>query len=123
MNDMNWLADLPADRRCSPMACVIALVDLFVTDPSAAATYWLTQATLAVAGAARWRTSTRPSRATAYAASMVVTDPMGNLLASLRGAGDDGHARLLRSRYVGERDMLKGEFFTLALFVAARHHR
>ena len=47
MNQMNWPAVYP-EIVLLTMACVVAMVDLWVTDPKRALTYWLTQATLAV---------------------------------------------------------------------------
>ena len=46
MNAMNWLVVGP-DILLLVMACVVALVDLFVTDPQRRLTFWLTQASLA----------------------------------------------------------------------------
>ena len=43
---MNWAAVTP-EIVLLTMACVIALVDLFVTDEQRGPTFWLTQATLA----------------------------------------------------------------------------
>lgn len=50
MNDMNWVAVYP-EILLLVLACVVALVDLFVTDPRRTPTYWLTQLSLAVVGA------------------------------------------------------------------------
>ena len=46
MNDMNWLAVSPAIVLLA-MACVVALVDLWVTDARRTPTYLLAQAALA----------------------------------------------------------------------------
>ena len=46
MNEMNWPAVFPAIFLLLA-ACVVALVDLWVTDPKRRVTYLLTQATLA----------------------------------------------------------------------------
>ena len=43
---MNWAAVAP-EIVLLTMACVIALVDLFVTDAQRGPTFWLTQASLA----------------------------------------------------------------------------
>ena len=49
MNTMNWAAIYP-EIILLAMACVVALVDLFVADPLRRPTYWLTQLTLVVFG-------------------------------------------------------------------------
>ncbi len=49
MNDMNWVAVYP-ELLLLALACVVALVDLFVTDARRTTTYWLTQLSLAVVG-------------------------------------------------------------------------
>ena len=46
MSVMNWQVLYP-EIVLLAMACVIALDDLFVTDPARRVTFWLTQATLA----------------------------------------------------------------------------
>ena len=47
MNQMNWLVSYP-EILLLVAACVVALVDLTVTDPKRSLTFWLTQASLAV---------------------------------------------------------------------------
>jgi NADH-quinone oxidoreductase subunit N len=47
MNDMNWLAIYP-EILLLAMGCVVALVDLWVTDEQRRPTYWLTQLTLVI---------------------------------------------------------------------------
>ena len=110
---MNWLAVLP-EIVLLTMACVVALVDLWVTEPRRTPTYWLTQASLAiVAGMHLWFFD---QGLTTYAMQrMVVADPMGHLLgffASVAMIITLAYAR----PYAACRDMLKGELFTLALF-------
>ena len=62
------------------MACLITLVDLWVRDPQRRTTFWLTQATLAAVGL--MHLSYFDSGLTMYGMqAMVVTDPMGHLLA------------------------------------------
>ena len=48
MNSMNVLAP---EILLLTMACVVALVDLWVTDSARRLTFWLTQGTLVVVGA------------------------------------------------------------------------
>jgi NADH-quinone oxidoreductase subunit N len=96
------------------MALVIALVDLWVTDPARRVTFWLTQATLAAVAAVHF--ALLDGGLTLYGLQrMVVTDPMGHLL-----AGSACIAVMLTvayaQPYLASRDMLKGEFFTLTLF-------
>ena len=50
MNNLNWLAVTP-EILLLGMACLVALVDLFVTSPNRRPTYWLSLLSLAgVAG-------------------------------------------------------------------------
>ncbi|MGL6112364.1 MAG: NADH:ubiquinone oxidoreductase subunit N, partial [Rubrivivax sp.] len=49
VNPMNWLVVYP-EMVLLLMACIITLVDLWVTDPQRRPTFWLTQATLAAVG-------------------------------------------------------------------------
>ena len=113
MNTMNWLAIYP-EALLLVMACVIAIVDLFVTDPVRRVTYWLTQAT--IAGVAVMHLVNFKDGLTAYAMQgMVVADPMGHLLAFLSCVAT--LVTLVYARpYAESRDMLKGELFTLTLF-------
>jgi NADH-quinone oxidoreductase subunit N len=97
------------------MACAVLLADLFSTDSQRRLTFWLTQASIAVFAVLQWVDYQAGS--TGYGMNhMVVVDPMGRLLAvfaALATMVTLGYARpTLESR-----DMLKGEFFMLALFV------
>ncbi len=113
MNQMNWPAVYPAIVLLV-MGCVVAMVDLWVTDPRRAPTYWLTQASLAVVAALQF--SAFSTGATVYAMQgMVVADPMGDLLglfATLAVMISLVYAR----PYAAERAMLTGELFTLSMF-------
>ncbi|GAP35587.1 NADH-quinone oxidoreductase subunit NuoN [Piscinibacter sakaiensis] len=113
MTDMNWLAIAP-EIVLLALACVVALVDLWVTDPRRTPTYWLTQAGLAVVALLHLLACERGE--TVYAMQrMVVADPMGHLLgvcAALATMVTLAYAR----PYAEGRDMLKGELFTLSLF-------
>jgi NADH-quinone oxidoreductase subunit N len=110
---MNWAAVTP-EIVLLTMACVIALVDLFVTDEQRGPTFWLTQASLAVV--ALLHLLRLDSAQSVYAMQgMVVSDPLGHLLALFATVAvmiTIGYARA----YIGAREMLKGEFFTLSLF-------
>ncbi|MEY8689989.1 MAG: NADH-quinone oxidoreductase subunit NuoN [Leptothrix sp. (in: b-proteobacteria)] len=113
MTSMNWLAVYP-EIFLLAMACVVAMVDLFVTDPKRTPTYLLTLATLAVVG---WlHLKHVDSGETVYAAGrMVVADPMGHLLAFFATVATA--VTLVYARpYAESREMLKGELFTLSLF-------
>ena len=114
MMTMNWLAICP-ELLLLGMTCLIALVDLFVDDPKRTPTFVLTLMTLAaVAGI---HLGYFNSGVTLYAMqNMVVSDPMGHLLgffAALAVLVTLVYART----YAASRDLLKGEFFTLSLFV------
>lgn len=122
MNQMNWLVVYP-EILLLAATCVIALVDLGVTDPKRNLTFWLTQLTLAcVAGLHLVAMQTglgvpEGSPASLYGMQgLVVSDPMGHLLA-LTAALATMATMAYAKPYIGDRDMLKGEFFTLSLFV------
>jgi NADH-quinone oxidoreductase subunit N len=110
---MNWLAIYP-EIVLLALTCVVAMVDLYVEHPRRTPTYLLTQATLAVVAAMHLVYFNEG--ATLYGMHrMVVTDPLGHLLgffASVSVMVTLAYARA----YAGERDMLKGELFTLSLF-------
>ena len=110
---MNWSAVYP-DIVLLTMACVVAMVDLWVTDTRRTLTYWLTLISIAVVGVMHLLAFN--GGATVYAAQrMVVADPMGHLLGVF--AAIAVIVSLVYARpYAGERDMLKGELFTLAMF-------
>ena len=114
MTAMNWLVVYP-EVVLLLMACVIAVVDLWVTDPARRLTFWLTQGTIAVVGAMHLMYF--DGGFTLYGMQgMVVTDPLGHLLAFFACV-----AMLVTvayaQPYLAAREMLKGEFFTLSLFV------
>jgi NADH-quinone oxidoreductase subunit N len=110
---MNWPAVYP-EVVLLAMTCVIALVDLYVTHPSRTPTYLLTQATLAVVAVMHW--AYFDSGFTLYGMDrMVVTDPLGHLLgffACIAVMVTLAYAR----PYAAEREILKGELFSLNLF-------
>jgi NADH-quinone oxidoreductase subunit N len=113
MTDLNWCAVTP-EIVLLGMACLVAMVDLFVTCPKRTTTYLLSMASLAVVAALHL--NALDSGTSVYAMQrMVVTDAMGHLLslcATLAVMGSLVYAQ----NYAGERDMLKGELFTLAMF-------
>jgi NADH-quinone oxidoreductase subunit N len=114
MNAMNWLVVYP-EIVLLGMACLVAVVDLWVTDPARRLTFWMTQASMVVVGAMHLFYA--HSGITLYGMNgMVVTDPMGHLLAffaCMAMAVTVAYAQ----PYLASRDMLKGEFFALSLFV------
>jgi NADH-quinone oxidoreductase subunit N len=113
MNDMNWLAVYP-ELVLLGMACVVAMVDLWVTHPRRTPTYLLTQATLAVVAVMHWLYF--DGGFTIYGMpGMVVTDPLGHLLGAF--AAVSVMVALAYARpYAEHRELLKGELFTLSLF-------
>lgn len=113
MNDMNWLAIYP-EILLLAMGCVVALVDLWVTDEQRRPTYWLTQLTLVVVGGMHFHYFDQGI--TTYAMQdMVVADPMGHLLAGFACLAT--LITLVYARpYAASREMLKGELFILSLF-------
>lgn len=113
MNDMNWLAIYP-EIVLLAMTCVIALVDLYSRSPKRTLTYVLSLATLVAV--ALMHLSYFRGGFTLYAMQgMVVADPMGHLLAFFATVAT--FITLVYARpYAAERELLKGELFTLALF-------
>jgi NADH-quinone oxidoreductase subunit N len=111
---MNWLVAYP-EMALLAMTCVIAIGDLFSNDPQRRLTFWLTQFALAVVAYMHWAYA--DSGLTLYGMQgMVVTDPMGHLLAlfsTLAVMVTLAYAQ----PYIAEREMLKGEFFVLTLFM------
>jgi NADH-quinone oxidoreductase subunit N len=114
MTQMNWPV-VQAEAVLLTLACAIALIDLFVTDPRRRLTFWLTQATIAVVGALHW--CDFDAGLTLYGMqAMVVSDPMGHLLAFFACVAVLVTVAYAQP-YLAGRDMLKGEFFVLSLFV------
>jgi len=113
MNDMNWLAIYP-EAVLLAMTCVIALVDLYSRSPKRTLTYVLSLATLVAV--ALMHLSYFRGGFTLYAMQgMVVADPMGHLLAFFATVAT--FITLVYARpYAADRELLKGELFTLALF-------
>ena len=119
MKDMNWLAVYP-ELLLLVMALIVAMVDLWVTDPKRTPTYLLAQASLLAVALLHLHLYSlgfeRSDVATTYGMQgMVVSDPMGHLLSFF--AVISTMIALAYSRpYAGSRDMLKGELFTLSMF-------
>lgn len=113
MNTMNWPTVYP-EIVLLTMACVVALVDLWVTCPQRKPTYWLTQLTLVVVGAMHLL-AFNEGQTLRGMQGMVVADPMGHLLGFFACIAT--FVTLVYARpYAAARDMLKGELFTLSLF-------
>jgi NADH-quinone oxidoreductase subunit N len=120
MNLEYWLKTAPNVTALAPLtlllllACVVAMVDLFVTDPRRRLTYWLTQLSLAIVAALSL--CYFDNGFTIYAMQrMIVADPMGHLLgffATIATMVALAYAR----PYAGPRELLKGELFTLSMF-------
>jgi NADH-quinone oxidoreductase subunit N len=113
MNDMNWTAVYP-EIVLLAMACVVSLVDLWVTDARRLPTYVLTQLSLAVVAVMHYLNYR--NGATVYAMQhMVVSDAMGQLLAFFSTLAV--MVTLVYARpYAAPREVLKGELFTLSMF-------
>jgi NADH-quinone oxidoreductase subunit N len=94
------------------MACVILIVDLFLTEARRGVSYWLSQATLIGAGVL---TVTGMSAAPAYAFQhMFVADGLANLL-KLAIYGLSFFVFAYSRDYLRSRGMFRGEYFVLAL--------
>jgi len=116
MNTMNGLSlsSIYPELVLFAMACVVALVDLFVKHPARRPTYWLTQASIAVVGV--MQLCAFNAGETVYAMqNMVVSDPMGHLLGAFSCLAT--MVTLVYARpYAASREMLKGELFSLSMF-------
>ena len=114
MNPMNWLVVYP-EALLLLMACAVALADLFVTDERRRPTFWLTQASLVVV--AVMHLAYYQGGATAYGMQgMLVSDPMGHLLAFFATVAVVITIAYAQP-YIASREMLKGEFFSLTMFM------
>lgn len=114
MLPMNWLVIYP-EALLLVMACAVALVDLFVTDEKRRPTFWLAQ--LSLAAVAALHLAYYDGGFTVYGMQrMVVTDPMGHLLAFFATVSVMITIAYAQP-YIASREMLKGEFFTLSMFV------
>ncbi|MBU6258081.1 MAG: NADH-quinone oxidoreductase subunit NuoN [Burkholderiales bacterium] len=110
---MNWPVIYP-EIWLLLAACGVLLVDLYSDDAGRRPTFWASQIGIAVFVALQL--SDYLAGTAAYGmGGMVVIDPMGRLLAAFGGL-----ATMLTLAYarptLAAREMLKGEFYTLALF-------
>ena len=114
IDNISWLAVYP-EIVLLVMACVIALVDLWVKSPRRTATYVLTMLTLAVVAALEGVYASSGNTFYGFG-NMVVSDAMGNWLKCF--ATIAVMVTLVYSRpYAADRDMLRGgEMFTLSMF-------
>ena len=111
---MNWPVIFP-ELFLLVAACVVMLADLFVTDRERRPTFWLTQAGIGIF--ALMQLAYHNTGTTAYGMhGMVVIDPMGHLLAFFAAVSVMMTLAYARPT-LGSRDMLKGEFYTLAMFM------
>jgi len=114
MDNSSWMTVYP-EIVLLVMACVIALVDLFVKSPKRTATYALTL--LSLGGVAWLHAMYADAGQTLYGfGRLVVTDPMGHWLRCF--ATIAVMVTLVYSRpYAFDRDMLRGgELFSLSMF-------
>jgi len=110
---LNWLLVYP-EIVLLAMACVVAIVDLYVTDPQRRVTYWLTQLTFVAVGALHL--GLIDGVKVPYGLQdMVVSDAMGHTLAFFACVATLVTVAYAQP-YLAARDMLKGEFFTLSMF-------
>jgi NADH-quinone oxidoreductase subunit N len=110
---MNWSVIWP-EILLLTMACVVAILDLFVKDPQRRPTFWLTQASLAAVALLHF--NMLDGVLSVYAMQgMVVSDPLGHLLAFFATLATMITVAYAQP-YIGVREMLKGEFFTLSMF-------
>ncbi len=114
MNAMNYMAAAP-EILLLVAALLIAMVDLWVSDPARRPTYYLTQLTLAAYAAMHFVAFSSGDSQLALQ-GMFSADPMTHLLCGVSSLAV--MAVLLLSRpYAQARELLKGELFTLSLFM------
>jgi NADH-quinone oxidoreductase subunit N len=113
MNQLNWLIVYP-EIFLLLMTSVVALVGVNASDSRLNLTFWIAQISLLLF--AGMHLHELKSGATVYGMQrMVVADPMGHLLqlsAAVASMITLGYAR----PYLASRDLLKGEFLSLAMF-------
>lgn len=114
MTDMNYMAAAPEIfLLCAALA--IAMIDLWVTDPARRPTYYLTQLTLAAYAALHFVGFSAGEKQLALQ-GMFSADALTHLLCAVSALSV--MAVLLLSRpYAQAREILKGELFTLSLFM------
>lgn len=113
MNPMNWSV-LSPEILLLAMSCFITLADLFVSSPRRGLTHGLSMITLAAVAALHLLGFLEAQTQYAFG-NMVVSDPMGHLLAFFAVVATA--VTLIYARpYAASREMLKGELHTLALF-------
>ena len=113
MDELNWLVALPEIVLLVAIG-VVAIVDLYVTDPKRRLTFWLAQGSLALV-ALLHLDALNAGQSVIGMHGMLVSDPMGHLLALF--ATIAVMVTIVYSQpYIASRQMLKGEFFTLAMF-------
>lgn len=94
-------------------ACVILLVDLFISDKQRVVTFLLSLLSLVIAALITVRYGVT-ERVLAFNGTFVV-DPMGNVL-KLSTYGATALSLLYAREYLARRGLLKGEYFVLVLF-------
>lgn len=95
------------------MACVVLIVDLYMTDESRSITYLLSLLTLIVTGVVTYQTA--PQEAVVVLAGTFINDPMAVVL-KLFVYLVTAVVLIYSRQYMKERDLFKGEFMVLALF-------
>ncbi|MFN3616528.1 MAG: NADH-quinone oxidoreductase subunit NuoN [Aquabacterium sp.] len=112
MTDLNWLA-LSPEIALFVLTCVVTLADLFVSCPRRRPTYILSMLSLSVVAALHLVALDQP--ASVYAMNnMVATDAMGHLLALCATLAVMATLTYAQA-YAGDREMLKGELFSLSM--------
>lgn len=114
MDKMNLIAVYP-EIVILVMTCVIALFDLSVKSPNRTATYVLTQLTLVIVAAMELSYFGAGYTFRAWG-GMVVADPLADLLKFFAVVTTMVILAYARP-YAAEKQLLKGEFFTLTLFI------
>ncbi|MFN4264240.1 MAG: NADH-quinone oxidoreductase subunit NuoN [Aquabacterium sp.] len=119
MNNLNWLAVTP-EIVLLATSCFVALADLFSNSPNRRTTYWMTLISLAAVAGLHLTHIDNPTSAYAMQ-GMVVTDAMSHLLSFCATLAVMASLIYAQS-YAGDREMLKGELFTLSMFALLGIH-
>src|SRR5512135_1943545 len=112
---MNQLQVVSPEIVLLAAACLVSLVGLRSSPAGLRLTHWVAQASLLLVAAMHLR-ALKAGLTFYVMQGMVVSDPMGHLLA-LSATVAMMVTLAYAQPYIAARDMLKGEFFSLAMFV------
>ena len=113
MQQLNFAAASPEIALLSA-ACIVLVVDLFISDARRNVSYILTMLSLLIVAGIVWVFVSRNESLRAFG-GMYVSDPMGNVL-KLAAIICAGFMLVCAQSYARARDIWKGELFSLTMF-------